>query len=487
MTDDSMQSRIGRQLFSRRKLLFGGLGVGAVSVAGAGFFLGKTDVRILPGRSRARPVESSNGFPKTVDVVVIGGGMVGTVTAFMLAERGIAVALCEKGVIAGEASGRSMGFIYSHYEDADKSELLARSKQLWPGLAARTGVDTSYRPVGIVGPLDSEAERAGAEAWLASMQGKPGFDARIISANELLAICPGMINPAAASLYTPGDGAVEPTLAAPAIADGARNKGAIILQGCAVRGLETSGGQVSGVVTEKGPIACQAVVLAGGAWTPLFARSLGISYDQFDLHMSMAGLTPTPGPQISISCGAYGFRRRPDGGYSFGAIEFAAPLTPATFTHLRQIMPMAAAFKDITHPGLSPTEFWRELRMPARWPLDQPSPFEERRILMPAFRGETIEAALVQLKARLPAFESTRIAERWAGVISATADNMPVISAIPNQPGLYIGSGFTNGMTFGPGAGEALAELATGGKPAIDLSGYRLTRFSDGSDLRFHG
>lgn len=487
MADDKMQSKTGRKLFSRRKVLFGGLGVAAAGVAGAGFVLGKTDVRILPGRSRARPVASSNDFPKKVDVVVIGGGMVGTMTAFMLAERGISVALCEKGVIAGEASGRSMGFVYSHYEDADKAELLARSKQLWPGMTARTGVDTSYRPVGIVGPLDSEAERAGAEGWIASMQGAPGFDARIISADELQTLCPGMINPPAASIYTPGDGAVEPTLAAPAIADGARNKGAIILQGCAVRGLETSGGQISGVVTEKGTIACQSVVLAGGAWTPLFARSLGVSYDQFDMHMSMAGLTPTPGPEISISCGAYGFRKRPDGGYSFSVIEFAAPLKPATFTHLRQILPAARAFKDMTHPGLSLSEFWRDLQTPSQWPLDQPSPFEERRILMPAFRGETIETALIQLKARFPAFESARIAERWAGVISPTADGMPVISAVPQRPGLYIGSGFTNGMTFGPGAGEALAELATGGKPAADLNDYRLSRFSDGSELHFHG
>jgi glycine/D-amino acid oxidase-like deaminating enzyme len=102
------------------------------------------------------------------------------------------------------------------------------------------------------------------------------------------------------------------------------------LQDCAVRGLETGGGKIIGVVTEKGPIACQSVVLAGGAWTTLFARSLGIHYAQYDLHMSMVGLSAVPGPETSLSGGEYGFRRRIDGAYSFGVIEFAVPLLPGT-------------------------------------------------------------------------------------------------------------------------------------------------------------
>ena len=60
----------------------------------------------------------------------------------------------------------------------------------------------------------------------------------------------------------------------------AKRAGGIVLQGCAVRGLETKGGRVSGVVTEKGPIACDSVVLAGGAWSRLFAGNVGIDLPQ---------------------------------------------------------------------------------------------------------------------------------------------------------------------------------------------------------------
>jgi glycine/D-amino acid oxidase-like deaminating enzyme len=431
-------------------------------------------------------VASSSDFPKKVDVVVIGGGIVGSVTAFTLAERGISVALCEKGAIAGEASGRAMGFVYSHYEDLNNSGLMARTKELWLTLAERTGIDTSYRPVGILGPLGSDEERGGAEAWLASVHGAPGFDARIITAKESKALFPGMSTVAPASLYTPSDGAVEPTLAAPAIAEGARNKGAILLQSCAVRGIETQAGRIATVVTERGPIECQSVVLAGGAWTPLLARSLGLKYDQFDMYMSMLALSPVPGPENSLSGSSYGFRKRPDGSYSFGVIDLAVPLLPTTLANLRSLIPMAEAFGPISHVGFSPRNFWRALWTPARWPLDRPSPFEERRILMPAFRGAVLDAALAQLKTDFPAFEATQIQEKWAGVMSATADGLPVISAVPSLPGLYIGSGFTNGMTYGPAAGDALAALVTNNKPAIDLSNYRFSRFTDGSKLQFH-
>ena len=77
------------------------------------------------------------------------------------------------------------------------------------------------------------------------------------------------------ALYTPTDGRAEPPQAAPAIAEAARAAGATILTECAVRGIETQGGRVSGVVTEKGRIACDAVVLAGGAWSRLFCGNVG--------------------------------------------------------------------------------------------------------------------------------------------------------------------------------------------------------------------
>ena len=69
-------------------------------------------------------------------------------------------------------------------------------------------------------------------------------------------------------------------MAAPAIAEAARAHGAVILTGCAVRGIDLQGGRVAGVVTEKGRIACDSVVLAGGAWSRLFCGNAGVDFPQ---------------------------------------------------------------------------------------------------------------------------------------------------------------------------------------------------------------
>ena len=487
-TNESAISPSGdaRRILSRRKVLAAGGAAAALGAAGAGLHLSRTPVGLVRGVSRARPVQGDLVLPAAVEVVIIGGGFVGTMAALTLAERGVSVALCEKGVIAGEASGRSMGYVDSQLLDPIKLELVTRSKLLWSQINTRIGIDTGYRPTGLVASLPGEEELTGAEGWLGAIRGIPGMEARIISGTELMRVFPGMSDPPRAALYTPTDASVEPRLAAPAIAEAARRKGAVILQGCAVRGLELRAGRVAGVVTEKGPIACQAVVLAGGAWSSLFAKSLGWSVPQLNVYLSMMGLGGAAGgPAVPLSGEGYGFRPQTDGNYSLGVVDFAVPIEPATIANFRRLLPAIKAFWPMAHMGFSPSQFWSELRTPSRWALDRPSPFEAYRILVPPFRAGPLNAALTELRRHFPTFEQAYVLERWAGVISSTPDNMPVISSVAKYPGLYVGSAFTYGLTMGLAAGEALADLATGRVPPIDLRPYRLERFSDGSPMAF--
>ena len=77
-------------------------------------------------------------------------------------------------------------------------------------------------------------------------------------------------------LYTPSDGCAEPSITVPAMAQSAINKGASIIQHCAVRSLSTTAGKVCGVITEKGEIRCDNVLLAGGAWSRRFLGNHGV-------------------------------------------------------------------------------------------------------------------------------------------------------------------------------------------------------------------
>ncbi len=98
----------------------------------------------------------------------------------------------------------------------------------------------------------------------------------MVSSKEINDLLPGSNKHWAGGLYTPTDGRAEPTIAAPAIARAAQRLGAKIFTNTAVRGVETSGGRISAVVTENGSVQCSTVILAGGAWSSTFCRSLDL-------------------------------------------------------------------------------------------------------------------------------------------------------------------------------------------------------------------
>jgi glycine/D-amino acid oxidase-like deaminating enzyme len=92
---------------------------------------------------------------------------------------------------------------------------------------------------------------------------------------------------------------------------------------------------------------------------------------------------------------------------------------------------------------------------------------------------------MASLRRCFPAFAGAMIAERWAGVIDATPDAVPVMDAVPKFPGLFLATGFSgHGFGIGPGAGKLVAELVTGQTPCVDPAPFTYKRFIDGSKLR---
>lgn len=146
--------------------------------------------------------------------------------------------------------------------DASEIPLAIESLSLWKGLNARIGDETGFTQTGIAYLCRNVRQEAEYEAWLEHARAY-GLDSRLLRKEELRQHLPGMSDGFTAALHTSTDGRAEPFKAAPAIARGAIRAGAHIITGCAVRSIERSGGAVSGVVTERGRIACSSVVLAG--------------------------------------------------------------------------------------------------------------------------------------------------------------------------------------------------------------------------------
>jgi len=430
------------------------------------------------------PVHGDADLPGEVDVVVIGGGIIGCSTALELVECGLRVALCEKGGIGKEQSSRNWGWVRISRRDPREVPLMAEALRIWLGLDERLGRDTGYRRTGILFTCVDDLQYAQHENWNRHLQGYQ-LDSRMLSAREFGEKFPGSELKLKGALFTAADGRAEPQKAAPAIAEAARDRGAHVLTECAVRGIETSGGSISGVVTERGPIACKAVVLAGGAWSSLFSGNLGIDFPQLKVMNSVIRTKPLEGgPQEAIWHSDFAIRKRQDGGYTIASgHENMVDIVPRSFRYATAFLPaLRKEWRSLNFRlGL---RFLDEARIPGSWALDEPSPFEYNRILDPAPSKKLSDKAMSAAVRAFPALAKAQIAQRWAGYIDVTPDAVPVISAIDRIPGFFMASGFSgHGFGIGPAAGRLMADLVTNRTPLVDPACFRFNRFSDKSKI----
>ncbi len=427
-------------------------------------------------------------LPSQVDVVVVGGGIIGVCTALYLADKGISVAVCEKGHIAGEQSSRNWGWCRATHRDLRELELSLESLRLWRELDATLGIDTGFRQSGILFLADKDSELADHEAWLdraVAMVGRERLDSRMVASEETSRLMQGAARRFPGGIYTASDGRAEPQRAAPSIANALRARGVKILTPCAVRGIETSGGRVSGVITEYGAIACSSVVVAGGAWTRLLAGSFGVDVSQLTVRSSVLRTEPVDGgPEVSACNRTVGYRKRLDGGYSIAnSFRSLAEITPDHFRLFSQYW--AALTSHFSSIDFAFGErFFAALRQPRTWRLDAPTIFETVRTLDPAPTQKFLDAAMAEFRAIFPALAHVKVAQSWAGYIDVTPDAVPVIAPAQTLPGVFIATGFSgHGFGIGPGAGKLMADIVANDTPLVDPSTFRLNRFTDGSKI----
>lgn len=418
-------------------------------------------------------------LPASSDVVVIGGGIIGIMTALFLAREGVSVTVCEKGEVGHEQSGRNWGWVRIMGRDASEIPLGLESMRLWSEMDKMVGGDTGFIRSGIVYVADTPAKLAEHEAWLEHAK-QYQLDSRLLASAEIESVLPGVKRAFAGALFTPSDARAEPQKAVPAMARALRRHGGTVLTHCAVRGIETSAGRVSAVVTERGTIACSQIVLAGGAWSRLFLGNLGIDFPQLKVLGSVLRTEPLDGPPTHAVGGSdFAFRKRQDGGYTIAHRGASvAEIVPDSFRLMADFMPSLVKQRHELRLHLG-QRFLTEARTPKSWSLDQESPFERERVLDPAPSDAILKEARTNLVAAFPAFAGMKVAQAWGGFVDATPDAVPVIGEVPRLPGFFIASGFSgHGFGIGPGAGRLVADLVSGRTPMTDPKPFRLERFA---------
>lgn len=435
----------------------------------------------------ATPIQFSDPLPSSADLVVIGGGIVGTTTAWFAAKGGLNVLLLEKGRIAGEQSSRNWGWIRQQGRDAAELPIMMESNHIWRGLAETTGESgLSFTESGCVYLARSDSELKRFEDWK-NLARDHGLDTQILSAGDIARSDQPLTGNWAGGLLTPSDGRAEPWLAVPALARAASRQGVSIIENCAARTIETSGGAVSAVATELGVVKTRSVVLAGGAWASDFLGNLGINLPQLMVRSTVARLSAVPHkPVPNTSAPGFAMRQRDDGGYSVTSADVVEHyVSKRSFRYLTKFAPLLkSAARDIRlRPG-PPANYPGNWRMPAHWTADEASPFESMRVLDPS----PSKLVLKRIEKRVPEFApwaaAAKIETAWAGMIDVTPDAVPCIGELPGLDGFFLGTGMSgHGFGIGPAVGRILADLICGKEPGHDLNRFRFERFSDGSAI----
>ena len=419
-------------------------------------------------------------LPDRADVVVIGGGVVGVTAALILAEWGVPVVMCEKGRIAGEQSSRNWGWIRKQSRDVREMELMIEAQGLWQRFQETSRTDFGLRRNGIAAVAHTDEEMADYEAWLETVRAFQ-LDSRILTPAEADELTGQDRRRFKGGMFTPSDMHAEPALAVPAVAGLAEAAGAQLFEDCAVRTVERSGGRVTGVVTEHGAIACNAVIFAGGAWARPFLENMGLALPQLAVRSSAQRTKAAPGIAPGpVGARASAIRPRLDGGFTIGRTTAARfDIIPAAFTHFVAFIPQMRARWRMLKLRFG-SEFFGALGR-HRWGPDQLSPMEQARMLDPEPDHALLDDTLATAGEIFAQLKGIRPAERWGGMIDVSPDEVPFIGPVAGAEGMILATGLSgHGFGLGPGVGLLAAQLATGRAPVTDIAPFRLDRFKRG-------
>ncbi|MBW1252949.1 NAD(P)/FAD-dependent oxidoreductase [Pantoea allii] len=436
-----------------------------------------------------RLVQDSIHFPDSVDVVIIGAGIAGAATCWELTQKGYRVAVIEKGLVGAEQSSRNWGWCRQLNRDEREIPLIMHALQRWHALSDETGMDVGFRASGLVYATRTEKDIRNWDNW-GKMAKQYGIRSRMLSAAEAKAMTPGSTTAWNGGVHSPDDGHADPALAAPGLMEAAVKKGALLFQRCAVRGLDISAGRVSGVITERGLIKTASVVCAAGAWTSLFCRRHGIDLPAGNVIGSAFRTCPVEQLiTMPFYTDAFACRPRLDGGYTI-ALSGTGRLEPGFqgLRYAREFFPLYKARRLNLQTKIRLASFLTGPESRASWSMEGISPFEKTRVLDPQVSDGVVEKGLAAIGNEFPALASLRVSQAWGGVIDCMPDDIPVISTVPQLPGLILSSGYSgHGFGIGPGAGRLTADLVTGDAPIVDPAAFRYSRFRDGSSMKKPG
>ena len=386
-------------------------------------------------------------LPSHASIVIVGGGIIGLSLAYHLAKAGRdGVLLLERRQFSCGTTWHAAGLVRSASAHPTLSAILSDSARLYAGLEAETGQSTGFRRTGSIYTADN-AERWEELRREAASARAYGAEIEFCTPADLKRLWPLMhVDDLVGGAFYAGDGQTNPADTAAALARGARQAGAVLLENVKVTGIRSAGGRVTGVETEAGPVATDCVANCAGMW----AREVGLMADAaVPLHAAEHFYIVTE-PMEGVEAGLPVLRNQDSSAYYK---EDAGKL-------------LVGAFEPVAKPwGMDgiPEDFCFD-QLPDDWEHFEP----------------ILEGALH----RVPALRETGIRLFFNGPESFTPDQAFHLGPAGNVEGLWIAAGFNSiGIQAAGGVGLRLAAWIEEGVPPCDLSAYdprRMQPFQNG-------
>ncbi|HUF93509.1 MAG TPA: FAD-binding oxidoreductase [Candidatus Limnocylindria bacterium] len=414
------------------------------------------------------------------DMVVVGAGIIGAATAYYLARRGTRVVLVDKGAAGGEQSGRAWGFVRRQGRPPAAMALMVTASRMWGGLAAELGSDIEFVRDGNLAVAETPDDVARLEAGYQEAR-LAGLGSRLVTAAEVRALIPQMQGRWQAGLYSEEDGHAEPLAVTTAFVRAAQTLGVQVWEHCTALGIDTQGDRVCAVDTDRGRVDAEHVVAAAGVWTSRLVEPLGVTIPLRVVRSSVAATAPAPPvTRIGVWGPILAFRQRLTGQFYLGnGYRGAAADHDITLASLRHLGFFLPAYR----------QNWRLLRVRLGRGLLADvvhrlrgghhrftgGPWATARVNLRAVRGAEREFHRL-----FPGLGHLPLERTWAGFIELTPDLLPVLGPVARPQGLQLGIGASHGFSMGPVIGRLLAEAIVDGRPSLDLTPFRHSRFRDG-------
>jgi sarcosine oxidase subunit beta len=372
----------------------------------------------------------------TTEVIIIGGGVHGASLAFHLTQRGVKPIVLEKSFVASGATGRSSGLVRMHYDTELDSRLAWTSFNYFRNWEELVGGACGFTRTGFI----QIVARGYADALRANvlMHQQIGIPSLIISAQDAHRLFPALLtDDFDIAAYEPESGYAAPSDTAMSLMNAARERGALLIQDCAVTGVQTAGGKVTGVKTTREDFSAPVVVNTAGAWAGRINQMAGLElpYDTWRHDILFV-------------------KRPPDIGSSHPAV--------IDFSREMYLRPEQGG---LTLVGLEDGN-----------PLGE-SPDGDTDHAKPGF----VERAIERICARIPAMEKGGLHSAHSGYDGITPDQHPMLGTAELE-GFYLDCGFSGmGFKIAPAVGLCMSELILDGKTTtVDISDFSPSRFAEG-------